>query len=389
MIRSVLNLHRISRTGFRNLRILASPQMGIEYNSSTNDYNSNKENSRRSSGKRYGNIFLLASIWVTIKDYFNIEKVPTNDDPFRKLVKKAWFCTRDNKFEEAIQILEDALKIAIESKNEEVITRVYSELGDTYFKMGDNDKAEEYYREILQRYIEVHKHKDSHPAFITTSIKLATVFANKGNLDSAEMGMKHCIKKQMKNVDEHLKKHIVAHGANYEVSNIVDTRSFEYTDPLALFGYALNTYAHFLVNNRDENMLGEAQECMDESLKIASQIYGSRSMHLINMLNNFSLDCIMKEYYITARKYLEIGINRVINLTDNNDLIVRYYCNYAEVLLHTGEYDKAQEYAEKAVTFSKNGGEDIQKLASDCLSFIKRKVKVLKKGERTKWFYFF
>uniref|UniRef100_A0A0K0G1G0 TPR_REGION domain-containing protein n=1 Tax=Strongyloides venezuelensis TaxID=75913 RepID=A0A0K0G1G0_STRVS len=388
MIRSVLNLTRISKTGFRNLRTLASPQMGIEYNISTNDYK-NKEDSRRNNGKHCGNIFLLASIWVTIKDYFSIEKVPIKDDPFRKLVKKAWFCTRDKKFEEAIQILEDVLKIAIESKNEEVITRVYSELGDTYYKMGDNDKAEEYYRAILQRYIEIHKYKDFHPAFITTSIKLATVFANKGNLDSAEMGMKHCIKKQMKVVDEHLKKHIISHGAYQEVSNVVDTRSFEFTDPLALFGYALNTYAHFIINNRGEDMLEEAMECMNESLKIASQIYGSRSMHIINMLNNFSLDCIMKEYYTTARKYLEIGIDRVINLTDNNDLIVRYYCNYAEVLLHTCEYDKAQEYAEKAVTFSKNCSEDIQKLASDCLSFIKRKVKVLKKGERTRWFYFF
>uniref|UniRef100_A0A0K0E348 Palmitoyltransferase n=1 Tax=Strongyloides stercoralis TaxID=6248 RepID=A0A0K0E348_STRER len=383
MIKNIANLRRIFTTGLSYPRILSSSPLDIQYtNNQENNYN--KNDNKKRNPKFSKNIFLFASVWLSIKDYFGIEKVPINHDPMRDLVKKAWFCTRDEKFDEAIEILEGAIKLAFENNDQKIVTRIYSELGDIYFKMGNDDKAEEYYRVVLQRYIELHKYADSHPGFILTSLKLATVFAKKGNLDGAEMGYKHCIKKQMANVDEHLKKYIVSHGAYLQEKNVVDTRSFEFTDPLALSGYCLNTYAHFLINYRGEDRLVEAEECMDESLKLAYTIYGSTSSHLMNLLNNFSIDCLRKKYYTLARKYLEIGINRVVNITNDNDLIVKYYCNYAKTLFQVGEIEKGKEYAEKAVSFSKNSDEKVQKIANNCLSSI-----ISKEKKATKWFYFF
>ncbi|CEF65769.1 Tetratricopeptide-like helical domain and Tetratricopeptide repeat-containing domain and Tetratricopeptide repeat-containing protein [Strongyloides ratti] len=359
MIRRISNLRRIFTTGLYHTRMLSSFSVNTQCtNNQGGSYNKNDD--EKVNSKFSGNVVLYASILMTLKSFFGIEKLPINDDPIRELVKKAWFCTQDGKFDEAIEILEEAVKLAFEIKDEKLVTRIYSELGDVYYKMNNNEKANEYYKITLQRYIEFHKYTDNHPAFILTSIKLATVYADEGDIDSAELGYKHCIKKQMANVDEHLKKYLVSHGAYAQENNIVDARSFEFSDPLALYGYSLNTYAHFLINYRDESRLTEAEECMDESLKIAYTIYGSTSFHLINILNNFSSDCMRKKYYTLARKYLEIGINRVINLTNNNDLIVEFYCNYARTLYETGENEKAKEYAEKAVSFSKNSNENIQ-----------------------------
>uniref|UniRef100_A0A0N5A538 TPR_REGION domain-containing protein n=1 Tax=Parastrongyloides trichosuri TaxID=131310 RepID=A0A0N5A538_PARTI len=386
MIRNIKNLHRISKSGFLSNRVNFSQSSNITINYGQKE-NNNKNN--ENTNTKYYRIFLFASVWVTIKDYFGIEKVNIEHDPVRGLVKKAWYCVKDRKFNDAIEILEEALKIAHENKDEKIVTRIYTELGDTYLKMEDFNKAEDIFKVLLQRFIHLHKYPDSHPAFISTSIKLATVFANKGNVDNAEIGFKHAISKQMKCVDEHLKKNVVAYGAHSEEKNIVDSKGYEFTDPLALFGFALDSYAHFLVNHREEERLNEAEECMDEALKIAYTIFGSNNYHIINMLKNFSSACIEKKYFKTAKKYLEIGIQRVVNSIKDQDIIVEYYCNYAVSLLQTGEKEKALEYTERALSLSKSCSTNIKKLAEENLLIIKNKCNISNKEDKTKWFYFF
>ncbi|PIO66753.1 hypothetical protein TELCIR_11520 [Teladorsagia circumcincta] len=115
--------------------------------------------------------------------------------------------------------------------------------------------------------ITLHGKRDSDPEFIGVSLKLADIFAQKGQLDDAETGFSHCVRKQMQAVDEHMKSFSVAHGALVEDRHVVDTHGGVYTDPPALFGMALERYAHFLITYRDETRLREAEEYMDEVMK--------------------------------------------------------------------------------------------------------------------------
>uniref|UniRef100_A0AC35TH01 TPR_REGION domain-containing protein n=1 Tax=Rhabditophanes sp. KR3021 TaxID=114890 RepID=A0AC35TH01_9BILA len=346
------------------------------------------ENGQRSSYfAPFGKTLIAASFMVTLKDFFGIEKVSLDNDPLKDLVKRSWLASKYQQYDKAIAFLNEALKMAMKQTDEMVVTRIYSELASTYYFMENNEKAEQLYKLVLQRLIQLHKESDSTPVFIGVSIKLATVFANKGDIENAEIGLKHCVTKQMKNVDEHLKKYVVAHGAYYEQRNLVDEHGAVYTDPLALFGFALNTYAHFLIKHRGEDRIQEAEECMDESLKLAYTIYGSTSPHTLNLLNNFGAACVMKNYFETALKYLSIGITRIVNVSECSDLIVGFYCNYAEALYHTDKKESALSYSEKAIALSKSMSPDIQKYAENYHNRLAKSIKDGKKREGKGWFF--
>lgn len=73
-----------------------------------------------------------------------------------------------------------------------------------------------------------------------------------------------------------------------------------------------------------------------------------------------------------AKKYLEIGLNRVLNVNDCESIIVSYYCNYAEALFHTGNIEKAVEYARKGELMSRSQEERIKKYATNFLKELEK-----------------
>lgn len=54
--------------------------------------------------------------------------------------------------------------------------------------------------------MQLHGKKDSDPEFIGISLKLADLFAQKGEFDNADIGFRHCITKQMHVMEDHLQK---------------------------------------------------------------------------------------------------------------------------------------------------------------------------------------
>jgi tetratricopeptide (TPR) repeat protein len=105
---------------------------------------------------------------------------------------------------------------------------------------------------------------------------------------------------------------------------------------------------------------------------VSYHIYGPSSFHAVNLLNNFGAACILRNRFESARKYLEIGIDRIIHIDECSDIIVGYYCNYAEALFHCGKIDEALSYAEKAVRFSKSAPDGIRKYAEKYYKDINR-----------------
>uniref|UniRef100_A0A183GEJ3 TPR_REGION domain-containing protein n=1 Tax=Heligmosomoides polygyrus TaxID=6339 RepID=A0A183GEJ3_HELPZ len=294
---------------------------------------------------------LLGFSWiVTIKDALGLQPIRLDKDELKEKVKQSWLHRKYGKYTEAIQVLEIALEEAEERKEPLPITRklfcrVYDELANTYYEMGNHEEAIKYFQIVVNRLITLHGKRDSDPEFIGVSLKLADIFAKKGQLDDAETGFSHCVRKQMQAlclanpfeaVDNHMKNYSVAQGALVEDRHVVDRVGQAYTDPIALFGMALERYAHFLVTYRDETRLREAEEYMDEVMKISYQIYGTSSYHTINLLNNFGAALILRNRFELAVKYLAIGIERILYVNECASMIPGYYCNYAEALFHVG-----------------------------------------------------
>ncbi|CAL2030886.1 CBN-DDL-3 protein [Caenorhabditis brenneri] len=376
---------------------------GNSFYGSENSRNSYKKEQReyqqqKRSGKthykkwaRYGNsatagttVFALS--WMTtIKDVLGIEKVELDTDPLKEKVKQSWLFRKRRQYDDAIQVLQLALEEAEERKEELPITRVYDEMANTYYEKMNLEEADKYFRIVIQRLVQLHGKKDFDPEFIGVSLKLADILAHKGELESAESGFKHCVRRQMKVMEEHMRKFSVAHGALVEDRHTADTYGHVYTDPIALFGMTLEAYANFLINYCEDNRLSEAEEYIDEVLKISYQIYGSSSAHTINMLNNFGATLVLKNRFELAQKYLSIGVDRILYVNECASMIPGYYCNYAEALFHTGQKDKALEYARKAVQLSRSGDERLRQYTQQ---FLKDLEKDLNRGKSKSWWIF-
>ncbi|KAK6735046.1 hypothetical protein RB195_018320 [Necator americanus] len=329
---------------------------------------------------------LLGLSWlVTIKDALGIEPVRLDKDSLKEKIKQSWLHRKYGRYREAIDVLELALVEAEQRKEPLPITRVYDELANTYYQMGNLDDALKYFQLVVNRLVSLHGKRDKDPEFIGVSLKLADIFAQKGQLDDAETGFSHCVRKQMQVVDEHMKKYSVAQGALVEDRHVVDTHGPIFTDPIALFGMALENFAHFLVTYRDEERLQEAEEYMDEVMKISYQLYGATSFHSINLLNNFGAALILRNRFESALKYLSIGIDRILYVNECASMIPGYYCNYAEALFHVGRKTEALEYARKAVLLSKSEEPRIQQYAQKFLRDLEKDSK--EKRQRSWWLF--
>lgn len=221
----------------------------------------NTGSDERSSGGGRGPAILAVSMVTMIKDFFTY-RPNLDDDPIKNKVKQAMLYRNRHQFDKALEILEELLKEVTRIGEEWPITRVHYELGYTYYLQGDIEKADEKFRLTIGRFvshlsgftihsfrlIQLHGRTDTSPEFIGISLKLADIFARRGDLENAEIGYRHCVGKQMTTMEEHLKSYFVSKGAMQEMMHKVETYGPKYSDPLALFGMCLEQFAHFLAS---------------------------------------------------------------------------------------------------------------------------------------------
>uniref|UniRef100_A0A915PV76 Uncharacterized protein n=1 Tax=Setaria digitata TaxID=48799 RepID=A0A915PV76_9BILA len=300
------------------------------------------------------------SLMTTFKDLTGISPFKLDKDPLKQKIKEAWLYRKQRNYDQAVAVLEEAMRMAIEQNVDLVISRIIDELANTYYEMGKLDDAEQAFRDLLQRLITLHKKQDHDPEFIDVSLKLASIFAQKGKLDDAEIGYKHCTAKQMKVVEKHMAKYSINYGGSYDIPQVINQYGAVFTDPLALYGLCLEQYAHFIVRYREEKRLDDTVQLMDEALKISHQIYGINCFHTINMLNNYGALLITRNRFDLAKKYLEVGIDRILHIDECSTLLPGYYCNYSEALYHCGQRVEALQYAKKAVQLSQSETKEIQ-----------------------------
>uniref|UniRef100_A0A915EMV1 Uncharacterized protein n=1 Tax=Ditylenchus dipsaci TaxID=166011 RepID=A0A915EMV1_9BILA len=110
---------------------------------------------------------LAALSWmVTIKDLLGIEKVQLDKDPIKNKIKQSMMHRKYHRNDEAIDVLNEALVEAKATKCEEYISRVYDELANAYYEMENFEAAERLFREVIQRLIRLHGKNEESPEFI-------------------------------------------------------------------------------------------------------------------------------------------------------------------------------------------------------------------------------
>ena len=218
-----------------------------------------KDSNGGGGGKPYSLLF-AASMVVMIKDFFTY-RPNFEEDPITNKVKQAMLFRNRRNYDQALLILEEVLEAVKEAGDELPISRTYYEMALTHFMQGNLDKADDFFRLVVTRFallirhsacfcrlIQLHGKTDNSPEFIGISLKLADIFARRGDITNAEIGYRHCVSKQMAAMEKHLKKYLISKGATEEQVHKVEMYGSVYSDPLALFGMALEQFAHFLVS---------------------------------------------------------------------------------------------------------------------------------------------
>ncbi|KRY35100.1 Tetratricopeptide repeat protein 19, mitochondrial [Trichinella spiralis] len=225
----------------------------------------------------------------TFKSWFHSVEDDDKRVQITNLVKEAIGCLRKKLFEDAIDILHNALKIAEEANDDRAINYIYDLLANIYYEMNVSEKALALFHNLMNRLLSQKVPKDD-ASIIEISLKMADLYAMMGNDEMAE------------------------------------------SDPYALYGMVLETYSRYLLS---KDRVDESVEYFNRALEFARDIFSPVSAHVVIMLNNYAVLLLNRAQFQLARKYY--------------DLLPSFYCNYAEALWHCGEHEEAQKIAKKAI----------------------------------------
>ncbi|KRZ83426.1 Tetratricopeptide repeat protein 19, mitochondrial [Trichinella sp. T8] len=295
--------------------------------------------------KRNRSLYLMGVVG-TFKSWFHSIEDDDKRVQITNLVKEAISCLREKLFEDAIDILHNALKIAEEENDDKAINYIYDLLANIYYMMNVSDKALALFHNLMNRLLSQKVAKDD-ASIIEISLKMADLYAMMGNDEMAESGFEFCLKTQKEVVDDHEKRFNRKWLRTQKVirsENLAEGE--EYSDPYALYGMVLETYSRYLLS---KDRVDESVEYFNRALEFARDIFSPVSAHVVIMLNNYAVLLLNREQFQLARKYYGELIGRAVHCPDIADLLPSFYCNYAETLWHCGEHEEAQKIAKKAI----------------------------------------
>ncbi|VDP11656.1 unnamed protein product [Soboliphyme baturini] len=273
--------------------------------------------------------FCLLGIWARL---FSARK-PESSDEVLKLISSARVLVTDKKYEEAAEVLHEALKKAQEQNDQNAINYIYDFLANIYYYLGDLEKAKAVFIDLMSRLLSSGTPKTD-CSIVEISLKLADIYVQEGDLEKAEAGFKFCVETQKRNVEQAEQAFLA-----------VDTFGKKSIDIYALYGMVLETYAGFLVST---SRVEEGVECINRALELAREVYSPLHPQIVTILNNFGCKCLQHRHFETAKRYISEAVKRAQMISELAHRLPSYYCNYAEALWHCGEQALALETTKKA-----------------------------------------
>ncbi|KRX87116.1 Tetratricopeptide repeat protein 19, mitochondrial [Trichinella pseudospiralis] len=257
--------------------------------------------------KRNRSLYLMGVVG-TFKSWFYSVEDDSKRVQITNLVKEAISCLRKKLFEDAIDILHTALRIAEEENDDRAINYIYDLLANIYYEMNVSEKALALFHNLMNRLLSQNVAKDD-ASIIEISLKMADLYAMMGNDEMAESGFEFCLKTQKAVVDDHEKRF---NRQWLRTQKVIRSEYLaegeEYSDPYALYGMVLETYSRYLLSKDRSSECA----CCDHVEQLCSA-------------------------FVEPRPF------------STGSQVLHFYCNYAEALWHCGEHEEAQKIAKKAI----------------------------------------
>lgn len=191
------------------------------------------------------------------------EEADAEKDPLIDTIKRGVLAIQREEYEKAEKFLHKALRMAQELDNENGVTYVVDLLANVSYKQGDFTKAEQLFREVMQRLLSRGTPQDD-PSLVEISLKLCGVYSAWGQDDKAEMGYRFCCDAMEK-----------------KVKAVEDATPDE--NHLALWGMSHDWFAQFLLSR---SRYKEALQQFQTAYQSCCQLYGERHSQSLVLLNS-------------------------------------------------------------------------------------------------------
>ena len=189
---------------------------------------------------------------------------------------------------------------------------------------------------------------DDDNAVVEISLKLASVYASRGEYEKAVQGFQFCIGTQ----EEKIKK--------YGESNVDEDTSL-------LWAMSMDWYARFLLNIREYEL---AKKHFIKAYEMSERVQGPKHPQTAVLLNDIGSVCSLQKNYSEAISYLERAIDAAKE-SESPD-IGSFYVNLGAVYLQQGLLLEAERNCETGLSLArKKKNEEATEEANACLHEIK------------------
>ncbi|KAL4100783.1 hypothetical protein QTP88_020814 [Uroleucon formosanum] len=275
-----------------------------------------------------------------------------NSEKNRKLIdtiEKGILYLQNDDYDAFEQTLQEALKMANDSKNVEGITHVYNVLANGAFLKNEYEKAKVLFIKVVQRLIKQGSLRDD-LNMLYLHLKLSKIYEIQKDYKICKSGYLYCMKKLEKKIK-------------------IDP---ENKDVLGLYAKTLDVFGHyFMMQGEIQKAIIILQKAYNASVKLYGEVFRV-NIFLLNDLGN--LYCVQGKLskglpcFIKAEKILENFPDSKINSA--------IYVKLANIFLQQGMLKEAEKYCVKGINNAKilcyNRGKEEAEI---CLAAIKKAMK--------------
>ncbi|XP_075212030.1 tetratricopeptide repeat domain 19 [Lycorma delicatula] len=261
-------------------------------------------------------------------------------------IKRGILSIQREEYKVAEQILHVALRLAQEQQNEDGVTYVYDLLANVAFQVGEWEKAEKLFVNVMQRELGAGLAKDD-MKIIHMSLKLAKIYESLKQDEKAENGFQFCMENLQRRID----------------------KSTEDEDVLTLWAMTLDWYARFL---QQKSRFNEALVFYKKAYDMCVKLNGEIHEQNVILLNDIGTITFLKgdkddalDYMIKA---IEIG-KHLPNMEDFSSV----YVNLGNIYLQKGMFEEAKKSCTEGFqNATRHKNEEGIKEANICLEEIKK-----------------
>jgi len=256
------------------------------------------------------------------------EKEP---DKLTTLVKKGILAVQHGNYELADKIFHMALKLANDLNYVEGETHIMCLMANLSMERGFHGQAERLFTDVLKRILSSGEAENSN-AVVEISLKLALIFAARGDLAKAEQGFLFCL------------------GCQKEKLGNPDSPSD--SDTLGLAGMVQDKWAQYLLSR---GRLGEAAVAWKDAVSISSLLYGEDGDQTLIVKNSYASLLSMQGKLDEASTLLEEVVSRS---ADDSVHLSTFLVNLGVVRMKMGLTTQAHQLCLKANSLASSSNDE-------------------------------